>query len=117
MVGDGFHLRQWGSHRYAEVTAESLSGYEHDRQLNDKPTVTFPPEIILNYLADSNSIFVVANIFSDFEYLICSKFNYMQRDCTCACAVARLHPHNYISNVVVSLIIHDNKNVYLCVYV
>ena len=33
----------------------------------------------------------------------------MQRDCTCACAVACLHPHNSISNVVVSLTIHDDR--------
>ena len=26
--------------------------------------------------------------FERFEFLVCSKFNHMQRDCTCACAVA-----------------------------
>ena len=36
----------------------------------------------------------------------------MQFDCTCACAVACLHPHNFISNVVVSLTIHDNMYIY-----
>ena len=46
--------------------------------------------------------------FERFEFLVCSKFNHMQRDCTCACAVACLHPHNCISNVVVSLMILDN---------
>ena len=39
MVGDGFHLRQWDSHRHAEFNAESLSEYEHDQWLSDKPTV------------------------------------------------------------------------------
>ena len=27
VVGDGFHLRRWDSHRHAEVNAESLSEY------------------------------------------------------------------------------------------
>ena len=36
----------------------------------------------------------------------------MQRDCTCACAVASLHPRNSISNVVVSLTIHDVIYIY-----
>ena len=36
----------------------------------------------------------------------------MQRDSTCACAVACLHPHNSITNVVVSLTIHDNMLIY-----
>ena len=40
-------------------------------------------------------------------------FNHMQRDCTCACAVACLQPHNSISNVVVSLMIHDNIYIYI----
>ena len=40
--------------------------------------------------------------------LVCSGFNHMQCDCTCACAVACLHPHNSMSNVVVSFMIHDN---------
>ena len=67
-----------------------------------------------NQLADSNSIFVAAEIiFERFEFLVCSKFNHMQRDCTCACAAACLHPHNSIPNVVVSLTIHDN----ICIYV
>ena len=34
---------------------------------------------------------------------MCSKFNHTQGGRTCACAVACLHPHNSISNVVVSL--------------
>ena len=34
-----------------------------------------------------------------FEFLVCSKFNHTQCGCTCACAVARLHPRNSISNV------------------
>ena len=50
--------------------------------------------------------------FERFEFLVCSKFNFMQRDCTCACAVACLHPHNSFSNVVVSLTIHDDFFVY-----
>ena len=43
-----------------------------------------------------------------FEFLVCSGFNHMRCDCTCACAVASLHLHNSISNVVVSLMIHDD---------
>ena len=30
--------------------------------------------------------FLVAKFFQRFEFLVCSKFNHMQRDCTCACA-------------------------------
>ena len=80
-----------------------------------RPADTIPPEIISND-------FGFFELFSRFEFAFrhcerfflndsnfCSKFNHMQRDCTCACAVARLHPHNSISNVVVSLIIHDKK--------
>ena len=49
-------------------------------------------------------------------------FNHMQCDCTCACAVACLHSHNSISNVVVSLIIHDDiskEKMYtnICLYI
>ena len=40
VIGNGFHLRQWDSHRRAEVNAESLSECEHDQKLSDKPTVT-----------------------------------------------------------------------------
>ena len=39
---------------------------------------------------------------------MCSRFDHMQRDCTCACAMACLHPHNSISDVV-SLMIYDNQ--------
>ena len=41
----------------------------------------------------------------------------MQRDCTCACAVARLRPHNSISNVVVSVTIHDDMFFNMYVFV
>ena len=44
----------------------------------------------------------------------CSKFNYMQRDCTCACDLACLHLHNSISNVAVSVTIHDH--IYTWIY-
>ena len=37
----------------------------------------------------------------------------MQRDCTCACAVACLHPHSSISNVVASVTIHDDMNIFI----
>ena len=50
--------------------------------------------------------------FERFEFLVCSKFNHMQRDYTCACVVACLHRHISVSNVVVSLTIHDNKYTY-----
>ena len=33
--------------------------------------------------------------FERFEFLVCSKFNHMQQDCTCACAVACLHDDIY----------------------
>ena len=48
---------------------------------------------------------------------MCSKFNHMQRDCTCACAVACLHPHNSISTVVVSLTIHDNLYIHIQIHI
>ena len=46
--------------------------------------------------------------FERFEFLVCSKFNQTQCGRTCACVVACLCPHNSISNVAVSLTIHDN---------
>ena len=62
----------------------------------------------LNKLADSNSNFVAAEFFFErFEFLVCSKFNHTPCGRTCACAVACLHPHNAISNVVASVTIHD----------
>ena len=39
--------------------------------------------------------------------------SHMQRDCTSARAVACLHPHISISNVIVSLVIHDNMYIYI----
>ena len=48
-----------------------------------------------------------------FEFLVCSKFNHTQCGRTCARAVACLPPHNSISNVVVSLTIHD---IYIYIY-
>ena len=53
-------------------------------------------------------------LISRFEFLVCSKFNHMQRDCTCACALACLHPHNSISNVVMSL--DDSCKLYIKTY-
>ena len=44
--------------------------------------------------------------FKDSNFWCVSKFNHMQRDCTCACVLACLCPENSISNVVVSLTIH-----------
>ena len=55
-------------------------------------------------------------IFERFEFLVCSKFNHMQRDCTCACAVACLHPRNFIPNVVVSVTIHDVIKKHIFIY-
>ena len=64
-----------------------------------------------------HSIFVVAeNFFARFKFLVCSKFNHMQRDCTCACAVACLHPHNSISNVVVSVTIDSWWHIHIQIY-
>ena len=53
------------------------------------------------------------NFFERFEFLVCSKFNHTQRDCTCACAVALLHQHKCISTVVVSVTIHDDTHIYI----
>ena len=62
-------------------------------------------------------MFVAAEIiFERFEILVCSKFNHTQCGRTCACAVACLCPHNYISNVVVSVTIHDDKCIYIFQY-
>ena len=44
-------------------------------------------------------------------------FNHTQCGRSCACAVACLHPHNSISNVVVSLTIHDNIKIYFYINV
>ena len=50
---------------------------------------------------------------------MCSGFHHTQCDCTCACAVACLHPHNPISNVVVSFDMYMytdmGKNIHTCV--
>ena len=45
------------------------------------------------------------------DFLVCSKFNHMQRDCPCACAVACFCPHNSIWNVVASVRIHDHMKI------
>ena len=55
-------------------------------------------------------------IFERFEFLVCSKFNHTPCGCKCACAVACLCPHDSISNVVVSLMIHDNIYIYIYIY-
>ena len=58
-------------------------------------------------------MFVAAEIFFErFEFLVCSTFNHTQCGRTCACAVACLCPHNSISNVVVSVTIHDKVHIY-----
>ena len=69
--------------------------------------------VFWNFLADSNSNFVVAKIifFEGFQFLVCS----------CECAVACLCPRNSISNVVVFVTIHDDIYVYIftckmCIY-
>ena len=69
--------------------------------------------VFWNQLADSNSIFVAADFFERFEFFGGSKFNHTQCGRTCACAVACLCPHNSISNVVVSVTIHDDTAVYV----
>ena len=43
---------------------------------------------------------------------MCAKFNHTQCGHTFACAVACLHPHDSISNVVVSLTIHDDTYIH-----
>ena len=86
------------------------------------PYVTIRPEInsndfgcFWNQLKDSNSIFVVADFFLNDSNLWCvQSSNLTQCGRTCACAVACLHPHNSMSNVVVSLIF---ANVYACEHV
>ena len=65
-----------------------------------------------NELADSNSHFGVAVFFLRFDFLVCSKFNDTQCGRTCACAVACLCPQDSISNVVVSVTIHDDTSKY-----
>ena len=44
---------------------------------------------------------------------MCSKFNRTPCGLSCACAVACLCPHNSISNVVASLTIHDDMNIFV----
>ena len=82
---------------------------------------TVPPEtnsndfgVFRNYSADSNSNFRRCDFFlNDSIFLVCSKFNHMQRDCPCTCALACSHPHNSISNVAVSLTIHDHVEIFI----
>ena len=50
--------------------------------------------------------------FEGFEFLVCSKFNHTQCGRTCECAVACLCPRNSISNVVVSVTIHDDTHIF-----
>ena len=50
---------------------------------------------------------------NDSNFLVCSKFNNMQQDCPCACAVACLCPHNSISDVVASVTVHDDMQIFL----
>ena len=50
--------------------------------------------------------------FEGFEFLVFSKFNHTQCGRTCACAVACLCPLNSISNVVASMMIHDDMYFY-----
>ena len=64
-------------------------------------------------MADSNSIFVVADFFLNDSNFWCSKFKHTQCGGTCACAGACLHPHNLISNVVASVTIHDDTYIYI----
>ena len=52
-----------------------------------------------------------------FEFLVCSKFDHTQCGRTCACAVACLYPHNFISNVVASVTIHDDMYIYIYIYI
>ena len=73
-----------------------------------------------NYLPDSNSIFVVA----DFFFFERFDFLRVQSSITCneICHVHVLwrvctHPHNSISNVVVSVTIHDNIYMYKYIYI
>ena len=94
-----------------------------ERGVNCEHTV--PPEInsndfvfFLKLTADSNSIFVAAEIFffERFDFLVCSKFKHTQCGRTCACAVACLYPHSSISNVVAFVTIHDDKYINISIY-
>ena len=82
--------------------------------LHDSFWFTIPPETHSN---DFGFFGIFLNgfesYFRQFEFMVCSKFNHTQRDRTCACAVACLHPHNFTSSVVVSLTIHDNIFIYI----
>ena len=83
----------------------------------DRRTIRTISEVFWNVLADSNSIFVV----TDFFFLNDSIFWCVQSSITHSEAVrvhvlwACLHPHNSISNVVVSVTIHDDIN--MCMYI
>ena len=87
---------------------------------------TRPPEInsndffgFWNKPADSNSNFVVAKII----FVKDSIFWCVQSSIThnvavqWACAVACLHPHNSISNVVASVTINDDTHIYIYIYI
>ena len=110
--------------RYSVGRIEVLkcSGFQGKDQNPPKSTLgTMPPETNLNDFG-SGVLELISrselnfrrrgNYFHErFEFWVCSKFNHMQRDCACACAVACLHPHNSISNVVVSVTIEGESQV------
>ena len=82
-----------------------------------KGALSSRPETNSNDLADSNSVFVAADFFFErLEFLVCSKFGGARCGRTRACAVACLCPHNSISNVVVSVTIHDDKYIHTFQY-
>ena len=61
----------------------------------------------------------VLELISRFEFEFCRRENFFFEGfeflvCSCECAVAFLCPRNSISNVVVSLTVHDNIYTYIC---
>ena len=94
-----------------EVVYAALQYYSRPKPIR---TISGFLELISRFEFDFSSL---RNFFVRFEFLVCSKFNHTQCSRTCACAVACLRPHNSISNVVVSLTIHDNINIYVYLFI
>ena len=94
-------------HAFLSGVITAVSAKAHSTSFCDvKTPVTMPTEINSNDFgrfgndsADSNSKFVVVEIFKKpIRFFVCSGFNHIQCDCTCACVVACLHPSHFLSN-------------------
>ena len=112
------HKRSWFG-RANIVTRPWLFGV-HSKRMSDqqghhsrpKPirTISGLLELISRFEFDFRRFDFFLN---DSIFLVCSKFNHRQCFRTCAYAVACLYPHNSISNVMVSLTIHDTTYTYI----